>query len=240
MWDGDRGFYYDLTLDGRRSGVKTVAAFWALVSGVAGERQAEALVAALEDPRRFKTLHRVPTLAADEAGFSAETGEYWRGSVWAPTDTMVIRGLERLGKEALAREIARNHLDHIVEVFRKTGTIWENYAPQRVSQGRPAKGDFVGWSGLAPIVYLIEYGIGIRVDAPASTVVWRIESPRRVGIERLRFGGKTVSLVCGEPDAEGRRAVMARSDGEFRLTIHWRGSKRELSIPAGRELEIRI
>jgi len=32
MWDPDRKFYFDLTLDGKRSPVKTIAAFWTLVA----------------------------------------------------------------------------------------------------------------------------------------------------------------------------------------------------------------
>ena len=104
----------------------------------------------------------MPTLAADEPGYDP-AGGYWRGAVWAPTDTMVIRGLENYGYFDLAREIALEHLDRVAEVFHQTGTIWENYAPDSVHQGKPAKGDFVGWSGIGPILYLLEYAIGLKL-----------------------------------------------------------------------------
>jgi glycogen debranching enzyme len=51
----------------------------------------------LSNPQTFKRLHRVPTLAADQNGYDP-AGGYWCGAVWAPTSTMVIRGLEQYGQ----------------------------------------------------------------------------------------------------------------------------------------------
>jgi len=170
MWDEQRKFYFDLTSKGRRAPVKSIAGFWALLAKVASKSQAEALAAELEHPETFKTTHRVPTLAANEPGFDPKGG-YWVGAVWAPTDKMVMAGLENYGYRDLAREIALNHLRNVVAVFKETGTIWENYAPQQVAHGEPAKGDFVGWSGIGPIAFFIEYAIGIRADAAGVRTV---------------------------------------------------------------------
>jgi len=101
MWDPDKKFYYDLTVDGKRGPIKTIAGFWTLLAGVAEGRQVEALCAELRDPKTFARPHLVPTLAADQPGYS-KNGGYWRGAVWAPTNTMVIRGLERHGRGELA------------------------------------------------------------------------------------------------------------------------------------------
>jgi hypothetical protein len=54
---------------------------------------------------------------------------------------MVLRGLTEVGRDALAHDIARNHLDNVVTVFEKTGTVHENYAPESAAPapvGRPA------------------------------------------------------------------------------------------------------
>ena len=48
------------------------------------------------------------------------------------------------------------------EVFQMTGTVWENYAPDAPAPGRPAKPDFVGWSGIGPIMYLLGFAIGLQ------------------------------------------------------------------------------
>ncbi len=239
MWDPDRRFYFDLTVDGRRSPVKTIAAFWTLLAGVAGPEQAAALTAELRNPKTFARKHRVPTVPADESGFKP-TGGYWQGAVWAPTNTMVIRGLEKNSQSDLAREIALEHLRIITQVYRETGTVWENYAPDAARRGEPAMRDFVGWSGIGPILYLIEYGVGVRADAPSNTITWTIRSPRRVGIERFWFGGKTVSLVCGEPDAQGRRIVRIRSDGAFHLKLICGPVVREAEVTSGQTLEMTV
>ncbi len=239
MWDEQRKFYFDLTIKGERAPVKTIAAFWAMLAKVASRSQAEALVAELENPATFKTIHRVPTLAANEPGFDPKGG-YWVGAVWVPTDKMVMAGLENYGYADLAREIALNHLRNVVAVFKQTGTIWENYAPQHVTQGTPAKGDFVGWSGIGPIAFFIEYAVGVRADALANKITWDIRSPARVGVERFWFGGKTVSLVCEKADATGVRTVTVKSDEAFDLVITSPDKTMSVQVPADKEVQLHL
>ncbi len=239
MWDEQRRFYFDLTTKGERAPVKSIAAFWPLLAKVASPAQAQALATELKNAETFNTLHRVPTLAANEPGFEPEGG-YWKGAVWAPTDKMVIAGLENYGYHELAREIALNHLRNVVAVFKDTGTIWENYAPARIARGKPAKGDFVGWTGIGPIAFFIEYAIGIRTDARANRITWDIRSPARVGIERFWFGGKTVALVCSAVDATGARTVTVKSDGAFDLAVTTKDKKKSVQVPPDRQIEVRL
>jgi glycogen debranching enzyme len=237
MWDSEQEFYFDLTLEGKRAPVKSIAAFWTLLARVASTSQAKALASQLENPKTFKTTHRVPTLAADEPGFNP-AGGYWNGAVWAPTEMMVVRGLESCGFRELAREIALDHLQNVVEVYRQTGTLWENYAPQSTSPGKPSKGDFVGWTGIGPIAFLIEYAIGVRADAADNEITWNVNSSKRVGVEDFWFGGKTVSLLCEPPDSEGKRLVKVRSSGSFHLSINLNGRVKVVEVPAGEPIQI--
>jgi glycogen debranching enzyme len=239
MWDDKRAFYFDLSLDGKRAPVKSIAAFWTLLANVASKSQAAALAAELDNPATFGTLHCVPTLAADEPGFNPNGG-YWNGAIWAPTEKMVVRGLENYGYDELAREVAMNHLHNVVEVYKETGTLWENYAPQSMSRGKPSRGDFVGWTGIGPIAFLIEYAIGVKADAAANVVTWDIRSPKRVGVEKFWFGGKTVSLLSREPDARGTRGVSVLSDGDFRLKIRFNGKTKTINVPANESVEVDI
>jgi hypothetical protein len=239
MWDERRKFYFDLNPAGQRAPVKSIAAFWPLLAKVASESQAEALAAELENPKTFNTVHRVPTLAADEPGFDPKGG-YWNGAVWAPTDRMIVTGLENYGYNELAGRIALNHLRNVVAIFNETGTVWENYAPQSVEPGRPSKGDFVGWTGIGPIAFFIEYAIGVRADAVANRITWDIRSPKRVGIERFWFAGKTVSLICEEADEAGIRSVTVSSDGEFLLTIKSDGKTKQVQVPADKPVRLAL
>ncbi len=134
MWNPQRKFYFDLTVNGEQSQVKTVGAFTTLLAGVATAEQADALAAELTNPRSFGRKHRVPSFPADQKGFDP-AGGYEKGSVWASTNTMVIRGLQRYGKQNLARQIAREDLQIVAEVFQRTGSVWENYAPDAIRRG---------------------------------------------------------------------------------------------------------
>ncbi len=239
MWDEQRKFYFDLTPQGEHAPVKSVAAFWALLAQVASEHQARALLAELMNPETFNTPHRVPTLAANEPDFDPRGG-YWKGAIWAPTNKMVIAGLENCGHLNPAREIALNHLRNVVEVFRDTGTVWENYAPRDIIPSKPAKADFVGWTGLGPIAFFIEYAIGIRANALANQLTWDIHSSKRVGVERLWFGGKTVSLVCAAADATGARTVIVKSSAAFDLTVYWQGRTKTVQVPGNKEIQVHL
>ncbi len=210
LWDPVRRFYFDLTLEGQRIPIRTVAGFWPLLAGVAGPDQAQALAEELDNPATFRRPHRVPTLAANEPGYDP-AGGYWCGAVWAPTTTMVIRGLERYGFAGQARDIALNHLEFVGRVDETTGTIWENYAAETAAPGRPAQPDFVGWSGLGPICYLLEFAVGLQPDAAANTLRWRLATDSTVGCDRYRFNGQVLSLRA-EPGA-GRPE-------SWRVTVH--------------------
>ena len=232
MWDENRKFYFDLMLDGKRAPVMTIAAYWTLLAGVASPGQAADLVAQLKDPATFGRLNLVPTLAANQTGYDP-MGGYWRGSVWAPTDSMIIQGLEKYGYSDVAREIAMNNLELAARVYEKTGTIWENYSPDHAQQGRPAKADFVGWSGIGPIMYLLEYAIGLRPDARHNRLVWRIEPGARRGCERFRFNGHIVSLIAGP--AHNGETIRVQSDSAFELQTYFQGTERTFTIKVGEQ-----
>jgi hypothetical protein len=235
MWDKRRRFYFDLTVGGKRAPVMTIAAYWTLLANVASPAQAAALVAELKNQNTFGRTNPVPTLAANQAGYEPGGG-YWRGSVWAATETMVIRGLENYGYYDLAREIALKHLDLVAKVYEKTGTIWENYSPDALQQGNPAKADFVGWSGIAPIMYLLEYAIGLKADAAHNRLNWELQPGGRRGCERFRFNGHIVSLVA-EPRSgqlKGEKITL-QSDAPFELRIRFLGVERQFAVSGGKQ-----
>ena len=52
MWDPDKNFYFDLTLEGKRAPVKTVAGFWPLIAGVCTQRAGRAPGRPIEESAR--------------------------------------------------------------------------------------------------------------------------------------------------------------------------------------------
>ncbi len=231
LWsDADR-FYCDRLDDGALNHVKSVGGYWALLAGVVPAARLAPFVAHLEDPRAFKRPHRVPSLSADHPGYDARGG-YWKGAVWAPTTYMVLRGLTEVGRDALAHEIGRNHLDNVVAVFEKTGTIHENYAPESATPGTPSKPDFVGWTGLPPIAVLLEYVFGLRPDAAARRLLWDVRLTEAHGVRRYPLGNDvSIDLACA-----ARRAptdpprVEATASGPVEVEVRWAGGSRVLKI----------
>jgi hypothetical protein len=232
MWDDATGFYYDLNLENRRGPSRTIAAYWTLIAQVASPQQAAALARELKKPATFGRRNLTPTCAATDPVFNPRGG-YWQGAVWAPTTTMVMRGLENYGYRALAHEIAFNHLRMMTDVYRATGTIWENYAPDSAEPGKPAKKDFVGWSGIGPIMYLLEYAIGLQPDAAHNRLHWKIPAGVRCGCERFRFNGRVVSLLA-EP-GKRRTTIHADSTAPFRLQLQAGAKTQTVPIAAGKQ-----
>ena len=139
---------------------------------------------------------------------------------------MVLRGLTKYGYHTLAYEIARDYLKNVVEVYEKTGTLWENYSPECAAQGA-AKADFVGWTGLAPINILFEYVFGIQADMQEKKIVWRVNCKERHGIENYPFGDGTVSLMCDARMTETEEPrVTVKSNKPVIVEIIWKGGKK--------------
>lgn len=231
LWSEETAFYHDELPSGRLSGVKTVGAYWALLAGVVPPERVAPFVGHLRDPQGFGRPHRVPSLSADHPEYRGDGG-YWLGGVWPPTNYMVLRGLDRVGYQELAHEISREDLDHVVGVFDETGTVWENYAPERPSPGEPARPDFVGWSGLAPVAGLLEYVFGLRADAPNGRLLWDVRLLEEHGVGSYPFGSEgVVDLACaarGSADEEPR--VRARSTVPLTLVLRWEGGQRCISL----------
>ena len=231
MWDDHAGFYVDRFRDGSRSHVKSIAGYWALLADVVPPNRIDRFVAHLDNPAEFKREHRVATLSADDPQFDPNGG-YWRGSVWAPTNYMVLRGLTLAGRDELAYEIARNHLDNVVGVYSRTGTLFENYAPDKL-QGNDHK-DFVGWTGLAPITVLFEYVFGLRPDLPAQRIVWDVRLTDEFGVKQYPIGraGLAEFHCAARGSVRDKPVVTIQSTVPLTVELRWAGGRDVVSVPA--------
>lgn len=222
LWDEKTAFYYDKWRDGRLNGVMSVASYWGLISGsVPGERL-DRFVSHLENENEFNRTHRVPSLSASDENF-VPTGGYWCGAVWAPATYMILKGLENCKKTRLAHEIGLNHVENVVKCFEETGTVWENYAPDIFGKNSSARGDFVGWTGLAPVAVLIEYVLGIKGNISENKIVWDVNLTCRHGIENYPLkNGETVSLICEARKSEDEKPVICKIGADVDVYINWK------------------
>jgi glycogen debranching enzyme len=209
FWNERAGFFYHVFNDSPSYlhnnwlGHKTIAGFWPLLAEVTDRpEQVSRLVEHLLDQREFGRQHMVPTLSADDLNYDP-LGGYWLGGVWPPTNYMVMRGLEAIGRHDTAYEIVANHLENMAKVYDEYAphAIWECYSPDyprpaTAKWGNRCRPNFVGWGGLGPIAMLIEGVLGIKPDVPAHTIIWRIQCVERHGLHNLRFGSGKVDLLC--------------------------------------------
>ncbi len=259
MWDEDKQIYFDVKKNSSLHRKKTIASFWPMLARIVSADRLKGLVSHLENPAEFKTLHVFPTLARDEAEYDPK-GYYWRGGVWAPTTFMVIKGLEANGLYDLARRSALNHVHNMWKIYQNcvpdknklpykesnipfpahldgTKQIWELYSPEKEEPGTRwdnqfyGRPEFVGWSGVGPIVLFIENILGIVPDALSKKIVWRVNSGKKHGIQGLGFLGGRVDLVM-EGIKDGQPSFTIHSSRDFELEVWYLNKKRVIPVTA--------
>ncbi|MEE9167121.1 MAG: trehalase family glycosidase [Candidatus Neomarinimicrobiota bacterium] len=232
-WNEEDGLYYDVREDGSQFGKKTSGCFWPLLANISSRDQAARLVEHLKNPEEFWRPIVFPTLSADEEEYRPDGG-YWLGSVWAPTNVMIVKGLENYGYEDFATEATENYLTGMAEVFEKTGTVWENYAPESFQPGEPSKADFVGWTGSGPIALLIENILGLRPDGVRNQLTWHLKRIDRHGIENLRVGDVKVRVISEKRDSKSSPARLnVTCDKAFSLTVVHPSGTKTFALKAG-------
>lgn len=197
MWNDNDGYYYDLKNDGRQINNVTIATFWTLFAGISNKEQAQKLVNHLIDTSLFWRNCPFPSIPANHKKFSKD-GDYWKGSVWAPTNYMIIKSMQKYGYDSLAYIATERFLNVLTKVYNNTNTLWENYSSEFDKQGNRSKPEFVGWTGIVPITLLIENIIGISVNALNNTIYWNIQRNDKHGIKNLRIGINSVNLICSK------------------------------------------
>jgi len=238
MWSKEDQFYTDLKTDRTLCNAWSVASYWALLSGVADKAQVASMKGHLFDAANFKTPFMVPTLGRKSPDYDADGGLYWRGAVWVPTNTMVIKGLKKYGYIDEGREIAINGLEGMVKTWKETGTLWENYDQEHPGKrGERSRPDFVGWSGIQPIATLIETIIGIQTNASENRIDWTLRMTEQNGVRNLKWGqnySKKVDLVADartSPDSPVN--ITLSSDSPFILVVDTGFTKKEFAVEKG-------
>lgn len=210
QWSDRTRFYHDVFVrTNNKLANKTVAAFWTIIAGVATGDRLDALCDQLQNPDTFWTRHPVPTLSRDDPNYRPDGG-YWLGSVWAPTNHMVVSGLRAAGRRDLARKIASRHLDCMAELLgsKEFDSIWECYSPEypepaRNKGGELVRPNFIGFGGSGPLVMLVEDILGLDLRALEGTVTWHLGETGRQGMSDIPWNGGSLDLALDVDDAFG-------------------------------------
>ena len=255
LWNAATKFYYDRQPDGELLAMKHIGSYWALLAGIVPADRLPDFVAHLENPAEFNRAHRVPALSADSEGYSG-TGGYWCGGIWAPTNYMVLKGLEANGQTGLAHAIAKNHLENVVKVLNQKisagrapssfrqyfhltelnyddkHTLWENYAPDIIRPGSHSKPGYVGWTGIPPIAVLFEDVFGLTQDAVSNRLTWHVWLTEEHGVRRYPFGSTgMLDLMCISRNSPlDSPSFEIHSNIPFTLDVIWEGGTKTLNV----------
>jgi hypothetical protein len=255
LWNEQLDFYCDRFADGELSTMKHIGAYWALLAGCIPDIHIPAFIAHLDNQSEFNRVHRIPALSADDPHYSG-TGDYWCGGVWAPTNYMVLKGLNEIGQNDLSHNTAKNHVDNVVRVFESEDihwagaeqfrayfhltdleyddkhTLWENYAPDAVAPGSHSKPGYVGWTGLPPIAVLLEDVFGIEADAKSNRVTWHVRLLDEHGVRRYSVGlNGLLNLKCNRRNSRhDRPSIEVHADIPLTLKVIWEGGTETVNI----------
>lgn len=250
LWNDKTNFYYDLNENDTLNSTMHIGAYWTLLSEVCPAENLSYMISHLKNPEEFWRPHLVPTLAANQPEYDSN-GHYWLGSIWAPTNYMVVQGLMANNHNSLADSVALNHLANISDIFfnfkpeenkiafderyaDEYQTLWECYSPEykkpatRWDNTFYSRQDFVGWSGLGPIAMLIENVLGFEIAGSKNIINWNIKRTDRHGIENIQLGNQNVSLIFESID--GKASIEINCEKRFKLNVTYKGKKHAFDI----------
>ncbi|MDR2481263.1 MAG: hypothetical protein LBD07_03100 [Spirochaetaceae bacterium] len=248
MWDNDDGFYYDLDKNAQKIKVKTIASYWTLLAEIPNEEKADQFIAKLQDTDVFGTAHPFPSVAVNEKSYSA-AGDGYRGSVFPHLNFMVIKGLERYQRWALARESAIRHLYFILDSMNRSENgshndmLYEAYLPSKEGaagwSSKPPEGlvfprqHYLTFDALSTICLTVENIVGLKISLPRKTVDWIIPNMEIMGIENLSLKKNLITILSNK---SGRGwEIRMESEKLYYFTINILNKKKKtLPIPSGK------
>lgn len=243
MWDSTTGFYHDLDKNEQRLPHKTIAGFWPLLAELPNADRADMLISHLSNPKTFGTDHPFPSLSRDHEMFK-ETGEGYKGSVFPALNFMIIKGLEKYQRFALARECAIRHLYYVLEGLspadgKTNGDLYEAYLPCKEGPAQlqrqkifPRK-HYMHSIGLSTIALMIENVIGLNISLPRKTVDWVIPNLEIMGIEKLSLKRNLITILSNKSSRGWE--IQMESEKLYYFTINILDQKKKtLPIPSGK------
>ncbi len=125
LWDDSRGMYVDRFWSGGFSTHIAASNFYPLVAGIPDPQRAARMLEILLNERKFWGPYVLPTISRDNPAF--EDQQYWRGTIWPPTNYLVYQGLRRYRFDEVAGELASRSVDLFLKSWRDYQLCRENY-----------------------------------------------------------------------------------------------------------------
>jgi hypothetical protein len=207
LWNSREGFYFDRHWDGRWSTHKAASNFYPLLARIPDEKRAQLMLRHLLNPREFWGEYVLPTISRDDPAFNDPKNperQYWRGTIWPPTNYLVYQGLKAYGFDPVAAEFARKS----AQLFLRS---WTNFqlCPENF---HPLTGEFGGnryqsWGPLFALMAVEEY-----LDfTPWEGFRFGMIQPERSGtLSRVAIQDRTYEVEVGSS-----KVILTENDREI-------------------------
>ncbi len=182
LWDQDSGMYLDRLWDGRFTKRMAASNFYPLLAGIAPPDRAKQMLATLFDEQKFWGQYVLPSVSRDDPAFSDQ--QYWRGTIWPPTNYLVYQGLKRYRFDEAAAALAERSVSLILESWRSSQVCRENY-DSRTGEGGGQK--YQSWGPLFALTGIEEF---IDVTPWDGLRIGSMFPPPSTTLDRLRIGNR--------------------------------------------------
>ena len=212
LWDDERGLYMDRHWDGRFSTRVASTNFLPLLAGVAPPERVRRMLDVLLDERRFWGDNVVPTISRDDPAFPDQ--QYWRGTIWPPTNYLLYHGLRRAERDHDASHLARRSVELFMASWRAHQLCGENYDSRTGAWGGRR---YQSWGPLLALVGIEEFidvtpWDGLRfgtLSPPGETTLKRVLAQGRTWSVSLSRAGLSVERD-GRPLLQSDRPIVLR------------------------------
>ncbi len=213
LWDEAGGMYRDRSWDGRLSMRLAASNFYPLLAGIPDAGRAARLLKNLLDPALFWGEFVIPTIARNDPAFADQ--QYWRGTIWPPTNYLVGQGLRRYGFYQAASELAQKSMDLFLRTWDTYQLCRENY------DSRSGEGGGQRYQSWGPLFALSGIDDTIERDMFGRLAVGSLRMPERTRLKNFLDNGQRyditmspqglVALKSGRPWLESDGPVVLAS-----------------------------
>ncbi|MDD8025869.1 MAG: trehalase family glycosidase [Acidobacteriota bacterium] len=237
LWNPRENFYFDRHWDGRFSTRKAASNFYPLLARIPDERRARLMLRRLLNPREFWGEYVLPTISRDDPAFKDQ--QYWRGTIWPPTNYLVYQGLKAYGFDIEASEFANRSAGLFLRTWSSFQLCPENFDART---GEAAGQRFQSWGPLFALMGLDEF-----LDfTPGEGFRFGLLRPERKGtLSGLLIQGRSYDVEAGPKRTrllEDGREIFTADGGA--VVRHFLYSENEVSFAIAslhpREFKVRF
>ena len=186
LWNKD--FYYDRFWNGKFSTHKAASNFYPLIAGAPDKKMAEKVIKHLLSEKEFWGEYVIPTISRDNPAFKDQ--QYWRGTIWPPTNYLVYKGLKRFSYDEIAADFAIKSATLFNNSWKKLGLCRENY---NSITGEGGGHRYQSWGPLFALILLEDF---IDISPFHGFCIGNLAASKQNRINNIKIQGHLYDLTA--------------------------------------------